>query len=178
MHGGACGSSGASCGWCGTIRVVGAERVPASGPVLLAANHLGVLDGPLMHAAAPRPSHLLVKEEMFRGILGFVLRTAGQLPVDRESGRSGLESARAVLKRGGVVGIFPEGNRGRGDAANVRAGVGWLAVHADAPVVPVALLGTRRTGSRSASCRGCGVDWWSSSGSRCSRRGLRPHASR
>ncbi len=128
------------------VRVVGAGRVPATGPVLLAGNHLGVLDGPLLHAAAPRPSHLLVKEEMFRGVLGLVLRTAGQLPVDRESGRSGLESARAVLRRGGVVGIFPEGNRGRGDAASVRAGVGWLAVHADAPVVPVALLGTRRTG--------------------------------
>jgi 1-acyl-sn-glycerol-3-phosphate acyltransferase len=83
---------------------------------------------------------------MFHGPLGTILRAAGQIPVDRESGRSALEAALAVLRRGGVVGIFPEGNRGRGDVADVRAGVGWLAVHAPAPVVPVALLGTRRTG--------------------------------
>lgn len=128
------------------IDVVGADLVPLSGPVVLAANHVGVLDGPLVHAMAPRPSRILVKAEMFHGFLGLVLRSARQIPVDRESSRSGLEAARAVLLAGGVVGIFPEGNRGRGDGASVRAGVAWLAVQADAPVVPVAVLGTRLTG--------------------------------
>ncbi len=128
------------------IEVVGADRVPVTGPVVLAANHVGVLDGPLVHAMAPRPSHILVKSEMFHGFLGLVLRSARQIPVDRASSRSGLEAARAVLLAGGVVGIFPEGNRGRGDGASVRAGVAWLAVQAGAPVVPVAVLGTRLTG--------------------------------
>jgi 1-acyl-sn-glycerol-3-phosphate acyltransferase len=126
--------------------VVGAANVPADGPVLLAANHTGVVDGPILLGVAPRPSHVLVKEEMFWGPVGTVLRAAGQIPVDRSGGRTALTSALAVLKRGGVVGVFPEGNRGRGDAASARAGIAWLALNGHAPVVPVAVLGTRRTG--------------------------------
>jgi len=125
--------------------VVGRHNVP-DGPVLLAANHTGVIDGPLLVGVAPRPTHVLVKEEMFVGPLGWILRAAGQIPVDREGGRSALTAALGVLRRGGVVGIFPEGNRGRGDASNARAGIAWLALNGRAPVVPVAVLGTRRTG--------------------------------
>ncbi|WP_182113834.1 MULTISPECIES: 1-acyl-sn-glycerol-3-phosphate acyltransferase [unclassified Actinotalea] len=127
-------------------RVVGAHHVPASGPVILAANHLGVADGPVLHGAAPRGTHILVKEEAFRGPVGSILRAAGQIPVDRSGGRAALVTALAVLRRGDVVGIFPEGNRGRGDGSTGRAGVAWLAVTSGAPVVPVAVLGTRRTG--------------------------------
>lgn len=127
-------------------RVEGVEHVPAEGPVLFAANHTGVIDGPLLIGTAPRPAHILVKEEMFHGPVGAVLRGAGQIPVDRAGGRAALAAALGVLRRGGAVGVFPEGNRGRGDATSARAGVAWLAVHGHAPVVPVAVLGTRRTG--------------------------------
>ncbi|MDO8120650.1 lysophospholipid acyltransferase family protein [Isoptericola sp. b490] len=127
-------------------RVVGAEHVPASGPVVIAANHVSIIDGPLVHGVLPRGTHILVKQEMFHGPVGGILRAAGQIPVDRNSGRRALEAALGVLRRGGAVGIFPEGNRGRGDVSGVRAGVAWLAVHGAAPVVPAAVLGTRRTG--------------------------------
>lgn len=126
--------------------VVGAHHVPRTGPVLLAANHTGVVDGPMLIGVAPRPTHILVKEEMFHGPVGLVLRSAGQIPVDRQGGRTALTTALGVLRRGGVVGIFPEGNRGRGDATSARAGIAWLALNGQAPVVPVAILGTRRTG--------------------------------
>lgn len=129
-----------------STEVVGTAHVPLDGPVLLAANHTGIIDGPILHGVAPRPSHVLVKEEMFWGPVGTVLRAAGQIAVDREGGRTALTSALAVLKRGGLVGVFPEGNRGRGDATNARAGIAWLALNGHAPVVPVAVLGTRRTG--------------------------------
>lgn len=126
--------------------VTGAERVPRTGPVVLAANHVTLLDGPLLVGASPRPLHVLVKAEMFRGPVGLVLRGAGQIPVDRTMGRPALQSALGVLRRGDAVGIFPEGTRGRGTVEQVRAGAAWLAVHGGAPVVPVAILGTRRTG--------------------------------
>lgn len=127
-------------------RVTGAANVPATGPVLLAANHTGVIDGPIVVGVSPRPTHLLVKAEMFTGPLGVLLRSAGQIPIDRDSGRDALLSALGVLRRGGVVGVFPEGTRGRGDAASAQAGIAWLALNGAAPVVPVAVLGTRRTG--------------------------------
>ena len=54
--------------------------MPADGPVLLAANHTGILDGPLLHGVAPRPSHVLVKEEMFWGPIGWLLHARGPDP--------------------------------------------------------------------------------------------------
>ncbi|WP_421741542.1 lysophospholipid acyltransferase family protein [Cellulomonas sp.] len=127
-------------------QVVGSHLVPTDGPVLFAANHTGIIDGPIVLGVSPRPSHMLVKSEMFWGPVGAVLRAAGQIPVEHDGGRSALNSALVVLRRGGVVGVFPEGNRGKGDAASARAGVTWLALNGHAPVVPVAVLGTRRTG--------------------------------
>ncbi|WP_426595678.1 lysophospholipid acyltransferase family protein [Cellulomonas sp. McL0617] len=128
-------------------KVTGASNVPSTGPVLLAANHTGILDGPLLHGATTRRSRILVKEEMFWGPVGWLLRISGQISVDRDDGgRTALTAALGVLKDGGVVGVFPEGNRGRGAATNARAGIAWLAINGRAPVVPVAVLGTRRTG--------------------------------
>ena len=127
-------------------RVLGAGRVPTTGPVLLAANHTGVIDGPVLVGASPRPVHMLIKQEMSSGALGALLRALDQIPVDRDNARTALGAGLEVLKRGGVVGIFPEGSRGKGDAADARAGITWLALNGNAPVVPVAVLGTRRTG--------------------------------
>lgn len=122
-------------------------RVPATGPVLLASNHTGLIDGPLVFGLAPRPAHFVVKQEMFHGISGWVLHQMGQIPIDRASAdRTAITTAMAVLRRGGVVGVFPEGSRGRGDVAAVHAGVTFLAMASGAPIVPVACLGTRRAG--------------------------------
>lgn len=126
--------------------VTGAHHVPTTGPVVLAANHVAALDGPLLVGTSPRPLHVLVKAEAFRGPLGAVLRAAGQIPVDREMARPALQAALGVLRRGGAVGIFPEGTRGAGTVTQARAGAAWLAVNAGAVVVPVAILGARRAG--------------------------------
>lgn len=127
--------------------VVDADKVPASGPVLLASNHTGVLDGPLVFGMSPRPTHFLVKTELFHGPVGWVLDHCGQIPIDRSrADRRALQQAVSVLARGGVVGVFPEGSRGLGDVAAVHAGVTWLALASGAPVVPIACLGTRRPG--------------------------------
>ncbi|MCZ2403479.1 1-acyl-sn-glycerol-3-phosphate acyltransferase [Paenarthrobacter sp. Z7-10] len=126
--------------------VGGRRNVPAYGPLIFAANHLSYLDGPVMVGAAPRYMHVLVKREMFVGFLGRVLRASGQIPVDRSGDRRALLRAMAVLKRGGCVGILPEGKRGSGNAESVNSGVAWLALNSGAAVVPVAILGTRITG--------------------------------
>jgi 1-acyl-sn-glycerol-3-phosphate acyltransferase len=128
-------------------RSYGSSNVPRQGPVIYAANHTGFMDGPLVFGLAPRPLHFIVKKEMFHGPIGWLITTVGQIPIDRSvADRSALTAALGILKRGGCVGIFPEGRRGRGDLAEANAGTVWLALASGAPVVPVAVLGTRRTG--------------------------------
>lgn len=131
--------------WRGTA--IDAHLVPRSGPVVLVANHTGFLDGPFVFAAAPRPVTFLVKAQTFQGPLGPLLAAVGQIPIDRAVGdRRALGVAKAVLARGGAVGIFPEGTRGIGDVAQVNNGAAWLALQTDSPIVPVACLGTRSIG--------------------------------
>jgi 1-acyl-sn-glycerol-3-phosphate acyltransferase len=128
-------------------RVFGAWRVPASGPVILAGNHAHAIDGPMLIGTAPRPVHFLVKQEAFVGPLDVFLRSIGQLPVDRAAAdRGAVTAALGVLARGGVLGIFPEGTRGGGDFTQLRAGLAYFALRSSAPVLPVAVLGSARTG--------------------------------
>ncbi|MEU9750419.1 lysophospholipid acyltransferase family protein [Streptomyces niveus] len=129
-------------------RVLGAWRVPASGPVILAVNHSHNIDGPMLMGTAPRPVHFLIKKEAFIGPLDPFLLSIGQLKVDRTTtDRAAVTDALGVLKGGGVLGIFPEGSRGEGDFASLRSGLAYFAVRTGAPIVPVAVLGsTERRG--------------------------------
>lgn len=127
------------------LRVHHRERVPASGPVVLVANHSSLVDGPLLFGLLGRRAVFLVKQEMFRGVLGAALPRIGQLPVRRgEVDRRPLTAALAVLRGGGLVGVFPEGTRGAGEVAAAQQGAAWLARTADAPVLPVVCRGTHR----------------------------------
>lgn len=95
-------------------RVLGAWRVPTAGPVILAVNHAHNIDGPMLMGTAPRPVHFLIKKEAFVGPLDPFLRGIGQLKVDRTTvDRTAVTQALGVLENGGVLGIFPEGTRGR-----------------------------------------------------------------
>ncbi|MGW4888603.1 lysophospholipid acyltransferase family protein [Streptomyces murinus] len=124
-------------------RVLGAWKVPASGPVILAVNHSHNIDGPMVMGVAPRPTHFLIKKEAFIGPLGAFLTGIGQLKVDRTAAdRAAITQALDLLAAGGVLGIFPEGTRGEGDFASLRAGLAYFAVRSGAPVVPVAVMGS------------------------------------
>lgn len=124
-------------------RVLGAWRVPTTGPVILAVNHSHVIDGPMVMGVAPRPTHFLIKKEAFIGPLDPFLTGIGQLKVDRDTtDRTAITRALGVLENGGVLGIFPEGTRGEGDFASLRAGLAYFAVRSGAPIVPVAVLGS------------------------------------
>ncbi|CAM5453015.1 1-acyl-sn-glycerol-3-phosphate acyltransferase OS=Streptomyces fumanus OX=67302 GN=GCM10018772_45400 PE=4 SV=1 [Streptomyces fumanus] len=124
-------------------RVLGAWKVPATGPVIFAVNHSHNIDGPMVMGVAPRPTHFLIKKEAFVGPLDPFLTAIGQVEVDRTTtDRTAIGRALDVLSAGGVLGIFPEGTRGEGDFASLRAGLAYFAVRSGAPIVPIAVLGS------------------------------------
>lgn len=126
----------------------GTRNVPATGPVILAGNHANFIDGPLIVNNAPRPVHFMVKQEMFDGPLGPMLRWFGQIPVDRAgTDRNAVLRSLAVLAQGGVLGVFPEGTRSADEFATMNNGVAYFALRSGAPVVPVACLGTSGPGA-------------------------------
>ena len=125
------------------LRVDGVEHLPRTGPVLVAGNHTGFLDGPIVFMMMPRPSSLLVKSELYSGPWARVLAFARQIPVNRGTpDRTALRRALDVLAAGGVLGVFPEGTRGEGRLETIQHGIGYLALRAGCPVVPVVCVGT------------------------------------
>lgn len=130
------------------VQMFGESNVPPTGPVILAANHIGWLDGPLLFLKAPRPAHALVKRDLFVGRVGRLLNVAAQIPVTRVGTDLGaLRRSARSLGAGQVVVIFPEGRRGAGDLERIKGGVAWLALVTGAPVVPVSIFGTREPGA-------------------------------
>lgn len=139
------------------IRVEGAERLPREGPAILAANHVSALDGillALLTAERSRPVRFLVAAGFFRRPFhGFFLRRFRQIPIRRgEQDQAALEDAVAALRRGALVGIFPEGRVNADPEAGLapgRTGVARLALAARVPVVPVGIWGSHRRWPRS-----------------------------
>ncbi|MEU8223117.1 lysophospholipid acyltransferase family protein [Kribbella sp. NPDC048915] len=123
------------------------DRFPMTGPLLMAPNHLSLLDAPLLGAIAPRMLHQLGKIEVFGGLQGKFLQRIGQIPVDRSSyDMLAVRKSIQVLRDGRVLNIYPEGTRGPGDFRRIRVGVAYLAMVTGAPILPVALMGTRLPG--------------------------------
>ncbi len=134
-------------------RAVGGEHVPRSGPVLLAANHLSLLDPPLVGVGTPRTLHFLAKAELFRiPGFGWLIRRLNAHPVEREGADAhALRRALALLRAGQALLVFPEGTRRpEGALGPARPGAGLLAVRSGAPVVPVYIRGTGRVLPRGA----------------------------
>src|ERR1041385_1614946 len=128
-------------GW----RVYHPERVPLSGPVILAANHASFLDPFLVGAGLRRPINYLARENLFRfPVIGWLLRKWNTVPVDREGG--GAKGLRQILDRlleGGAIILFPEGTRTRdGQLQPARSGIGLTVIKSNAPVVPARVFGT------------------------------------
>jgi 1-acyl-sn-glycerol-3-phosphate acyltransferase len=125
----------------------GREQLPPRGPMILVANHVGVIDGPLLVVAHPQPTYALAKVELFSGALGKALDYVGQIPIDRKRiDLRGVTRAIHLLRTGGVLAIFPEGRRTGGEVRYAHRGAAYLAMVTGAPVIPVALLGTRGPG--------------------------------
>jgi len=130
----------------------GADNVPEHGAVILASNHLSYSDWLFMPLVIPRRVTFVAKAEYFegRGLKGWLQRTffsgAGQVPIDRASGKAAEGAMRTglkILRAGGLFGIYPEGTRSPdGRLYRGRTGVARLALESKVPVIPVAVIGT------------------------------------
>ena len=131
------------------IRVEGGDNVPDQGPVILASNHRSNMDPVLLASALKRPVAFMAKAELFVGPLGWIMRWIGQFPVRRGGiDREALRRTDAVLARGSMLGLFPEGTRGDGTFAAVHPGLAYIVVRQRCPVLPVAIFGTERVRRR------------------------------
>lgn len=133
-------------------RIEGMENIPESGAAIVAGNHLSFSDHFVMPAILPRRITFLAKAEYFTGpgirgrLTAAFFRGVGQIPVDRSGGKasqSAIDAALEVLGRGELLGIYPEGTRSHdGRLYRGRTGVAVMALRANAPVVPCAMVGT------------------------------------
>lgn len=132
-------------GWL-NVTHVGRKNVPTDGPVILAANHLAFIDSLLVMYSLERPVAFLGKAEYLdHPVARRLFPMTGMLPLDRTGrhARVTLTRVNEILDDGGVVGVHPEGTRSRDGKLNPgHAGVAQMALRANAPIVPVALIGT------------------------------------
>jgi 1-acyl-sn-glycerol-3-phosphate acyltransferase len=138
----------------GRPTVTGIENVPGSGAAILASNHLSIIDSVYLPLMIDRPVVFPAKAEYFsaKGPLGRLwaayLRSTNQLRMDREGARAAqatLDAALDLLRSGELFGFYPEGTRSPdGRLYRGRSGIGWLALNSGAPVIPVAMVGTRK----------------------------------
>lgn len=121
------------------------ERVPLTGPVILAANHASYLDPPLVGCPLPREINYLARDTLFTlPVLGSYLRALNAVPVDREGGGgTGLKAILDRLQAGNAILLFPEGTRtSNGRLLPAKSGIGLTVIKSQAPVVPVRIFGT------------------------------------
>nr|WP_202453528.1 lysophospholipid acyltransferase family protein [Streptomyces sp. SID4913] len=132
--------------------IEGAEHIPDDGAAIVAGNHLSFSDHFLMPSIIKRRITFLAKAEYFTGpgvkgrLTAAFFRSAGQIPVDRsgkEAGQAAIREGLGVLGRGELLGIYPEGTRSHdGRLYKGKVGVAVMAIRAQVPVVPCAMVGT------------------------------------
>lgn len=127
------------------LKVTGQEHVPKTGPFIIAANHVSFLDPPMVGVACPRRVVFMARRDLFRHwLLGAFLRSVKVIPLARgEADVHAVRTALQSLRRGDIIGIFPEGGRQlSGTLGTAKRGVGLLATMARVPIVPAYLTGT------------------------------------
>ena len=136
--------------WCRTfwrMEVRGRERLPVTGPFILAPVHRSNIDFAIAGASVPRVMRFMAKDSLWKvAWAGTFFEAMGAFPVDREQAdRSALRNCERALAAGDPVVMFPEGRRRSGDVVeDVQDGPAWVACRNRVPVVPVGFAGTDR----------------------------------
>lgn len=128
------------------ITIIGEDRVPPSGPVMLCSNHISDFDPPLIGLALDRQLSFFAKSELFElPVIGKVFPSLNAIPVSRgKSDRAALKTSINALKEDRCLLIFPEGHRNKGDVKklqNLQEGASFIASKSEAPIVPVIIKG-------------------------------------
>ena len=126
-------------------KVFNPERVPLTGPAILASNHASFLDPPLVGSGVKRDINYLARKSLFeKPLIGWILRKVNAVPVDRDGGgAAGLKAIMDRLHDGGAIILFPEGTRSKdGKFQPARSGIGLTVIKSEAPVIPVRVFGT------------------------------------
>lgn len=129
----------------GGVTIIGAENIPAHGPVILAPNHRANIDPPYLTTLTTRQQYYMAKEELFKvPVFGTYIAAMGAYPVKRGAAdRAALRQSMEYLKRGRIITIFPEGTRSEnGSLGKAEKGFALIAKQTGAPIVPVAVQGT------------------------------------
>jgi 1-acyl-sn-glycerol-3-phosphate acyltransferase len=128
-------------------RGISAEKVPPSGPVILAPNHFSFMDHFFVGAFVRRRVRFMAKSQLFSGIPQWIYTHGGVFPVRRGfQDDDAFVTAHTVLERGGPIVMYCEGGRSRSGRLSEKAkrGIGRLALESGAPVVPIAIHGSSR----------------------------------
>ncbi len=132
------------------MRYEGTENIPAEGPLVIASNHVSLLDPPVLGTCSTRKVHFMAKQELFVPVLGFIYKTLGAFPVRRGGAdRTAIKHGIDILQSGKVLAIFPEGTRSKtGKLGKAEPGALMMASKARAAIVPSCVIGTdfRRQG--------------------------------
>ena len=138
------------------FQVFGRSNFPRKGAFIVAANHLSYLDPILLGISSPRKLNFIAKDDLFKiKVFGFLISNVGAIPVkmDAKQNIGVFRSALSLLSKGNGFVIFPEGARSlNGKMQNMRAGVGFLAIKSQCPVIPVLIIGTEKALPLRAKC--------------------------
>ena len=127
------------------IEVVGREKVPRQGALIVASNHLNNADPPVLTVISPRRLAFMAKQEALRWpIIGLLIRLSGTFPVRRfEADIGALRQASRVLHEGEVLAMFPEGTRSKeGGLGSAYPGTAFVALRTGTPILPIGITGT------------------------------------
>lgn len=137
------------------LKVTGQQNIPQDGPFIIVANHSSLLD-PVILGVSVRPKIIFIAAAYLFEIhwLGYLLRKANSIPINRENYTSNikyLKQALKILQKSGVLGIFPEGGVDRQkDDLPIKAGAAFLATRVGVPIVPIRIKGANKALPRGA----------------------------